>query len=247
MPHIYLSPSTQDWNTYVFGGSEEYYMNLLADALVPYLRANGIQFTRNTPGMIAGSSIRASNAGNFDIHLGLHSNAAPEGRYGTVRGSEVYYAPNSYRSQRGAAMMAERLKEIYPLANRVRAIPTTSIGEVSQTRAPAIFIEVAYHDNEDDALWIIDNIDRIAHAIALGLTDYFGTAFAVPVPPFTGIVTLAGGTLNLRSGPNVEAGVVGGIPNGARVTVYGQMDDWYGVLYGDTPGFVNTQFIRREG
>ena len=38
MPIIYLSPSTQDWNMYVTGsGSEEYNMNLLADALVPYL------------------------------------------------------------------------------------------------------------------------------------------------------------------------------------------------------------------
>lgn len=35
MPIIYLSPSTQDWNPYVTGsGSEEYQMNLLADALV---------------------------------------------------------------------------------------------------------------------------------------------------------------------------------------------------------------------
>ena len=43
MPKIYLSPSTQDWNMYVTGsGSEEYNMNLLADALVPYLLSNGI-------------------------------------------------------------------------------------------------------------------------------------------------------------------------------------------------------------
>ena len=31
MPTIYLSPSTQEWNSYVTGsGSEEYNMNLLA-------------------------------------------------------------------------------------------------------------------------------------------------------------------------------------------------------------------------
>ena len=44
MPTIYLSPSTQEWNQYVTGsGSEEYNMNLLADALVPYLLSNAIQ------------------------------------------------------------------------------------------------------------------------------------------------------------------------------------------------------------
>ena len=62
MPKIYLSPSTQDWNMYVTGsGSEEYNMNLLADALVPYLLSNGIQYQRNRPEMTAGSSIREAS------------------------------------------------------------------------------------------------------------------------------------------------------------------------------------------
>ena len=43
MPKIYLSPSTQEYNPYVTGnGSEEYFMNLVADAMEPYLLANGI-------------------------------------------------------------------------------------------------------------------------------------------------------------------------------------------------------------
>ena len=67
MPIIYLSPSTQDWNQYVTGsGSEEYNMNLLADALEPYLRSNGIQFQRNRPEMTAASSIREANSGYYD-------------------------------------------------------------------------------------------------------------------------------------------------------------------------------------
>ena len=58
MPKIYLSPSTQEYNPYVTGaGSEEYFMNLLADAMEPILLLNGIQFSRNTPDMTAASSI----------------------------------------------------------------------------------------------------------------------------------------------------------------------------------------------
>ena len=38
MPSLFLSPSTQDQNPYVIGGSEEYYMNLVADAMEPYLQ-----------------------------------------------------------------------------------------------------------------------------------------------------------------------------------------------------------------
>ena len=29
MPSIYLSPSTQEFNPYIIGGNEEYYMNLM--------------------------------------------------------------------------------------------------------------------------------------------------------------------------------------------------------------------------
>ena len=41
MPIIYLSPSTQEWNYFVTGGTEEQYMNQLADLMVPYLDASG--------------------------------------------------------------------------------------------------------------------------------------------------------------------------------------------------------------
>ncbi|MEG2213412.1 MAG: N-acetylmuramoyl-L-alanine amidase, partial [Clostridiales bacterium] len=37
MPTIYLSPSTQEYNEYVTEFNEEYYMNLIADAMEPYL------------------------------------------------------------------------------------------------------------------------------------------------------------------------------------------------------------------
>ena len=156
MPTIYLSPSTQQANTYVTGGSEEYWMNLLADKMEPWLISTGIKYTRNTPEMTAGSSIRASNAGNYDFHLALHSNAAPEGRYGEVRGSIAFYAPNSIRGEKAAVLIAENLSTVYPFPEGARAQSTTFLGEVTRTRAPAVLVEVAYHDNVDDANWITE-------------------------------------------------------------------------------------------
>lgn len=179
MPRIYLSPSTQEFNPYVIGGNEEFYMNLIADAMEPYLYASGIEFTRNTPDMTAASSIAASNAGNYDLHLAIHSNASPTG-LGERRGSEVYYFPTSQNGRRLAEIIANNLEMIYPVSNGVRAIPTTTIGEVRRTRAPAVLVELAYHDNVDDASWIRDNIDSIARNLVLSLTDYFGIPFRVP-------------------------------------------------------------------
>jgi len=180
MPIIYLSPSTQENNLYVNGGTEEEWMNKLADALEPYLTASGIRYVRNTPEMTAGSSIRASNAGRYDLHLALHSNAAPDGLYGQKRGIIVFYYPGSSQGQRAAQLVADGLKSIYPLPNDVRAEPSTSIGEVRQPNAPSVFIELGYHDNRDDAVWIKNNIDTVARSIALSLSEYFGVPFLTP-------------------------------------------------------------------
>ena len=110
MPIIYLSPSTQDWNPYVNGGTEEEWMNLLADKMVPMLDASGIRYSRNTPDMTAGSSITASNAGSYDLHLALHSNAAAGDMAGRARGSIVFYYPGSANGQRAAELIADGLK-----------------------------------------------------------------------------------------------------------------------------------------
>lgn len=179
MPYIYLSPSTQEFNPYVGGGNEEYYMNLIADAMEPYLYASGIAFERNTPDMTAASSIAASNAGRFDLHLALHSNATASGD-GSTRGSEVYYYPRSSEGKRAAEIIANNLQLIYPLPGKVRTVPTTTLGEVSRTRAPAVLIEFAYHDNPEDAAWIRNNIDAIARNVVISLCDFFGIPFRTP-------------------------------------------------------------------
>ena len=122
MPRIYLSPSTQEGNMYVTGGSEEYYANLIADAMVRYLQSSGVQYTRNTKDMTAASSIAQSNSGNYDLHLAIHTNAAPEGQYGEYRGIDVYYSPVSTLGRRGADIFVRNLKKIYPVPGDVRAL-----------------------------------------------------------------------------------------------------------------------------
>ena len=243
MPTIYLSPSTQEFNPYVGGGNEEQYMNLLADAMEPYLAASGIQYVRNTPEMNAASSIAASNRGNYDLHLALHSNASG-GTAGTVRGAEFYYYPGSVRGQRFAEIAAKNFELIYPLPDSVRTVPTTSLGEVARVKAPGVLIEVAYHDNPLDAQWIRDNIEAMAANIVYSLTEFFGIPFNIPQPIFTASVATMGGNLNIRYAPTTTSDIVGKIPNGAEVTVYAQVPDWSLVGYNGMVGYVSSQFLQ---
>lgn len=245
MPSIFLSPSTQENNMYVTGNSEEYWMNRLADAMEPYLTASGIQYTRNSPTGSASRSIRQSNSGNYDLHLALHSNAAPESIYGQVRGSDVYYYPSSAEGKRAATLIADALKTIYPNPNKVRALGTTSIGEVRQTKAPSVFLELAYHDNTEDANWITSNLNLIARTIVLALTEYFDIPFREPSDeyPKKGVVRLTYGTLNLREKPSLDAAIVGSIPNGATITLLGSAGDWYEAAYGNKTGYVSKVYV----
>lgn len=244
IPTVYLSPSTQEFNQFVNGGTEEEYMNLIADAMIPYLNASGIQYIRNTPQMTAASSIAQSNQAGVDFHLAIHSNASG-GVAGSNKGTEVYYYPYSTRGQYAAEIFANNFKLIYPEPNRVRTVPTTTLGEVRRTNAPAILIEVAYHDNEEDATWIKNNIDAIAKNLVLSLTDYFDIPFNVPNGPIYNVtVATNGGNLNIRERPDIFSTVIGSAPNGATLEVYANLMDWLLIRYNGVTGYVSSQYVK---
>ena len=115
MPSVYLSPSLQEYNPYVDGGNEEYYMNLIADAMETYLKASGIDFRRNDPDMTLSQAIADSNKGNHDLHLAIHSNAAPEGSAGRYTGADIYYYPTGSNGKRFAEILQNHLKQGFQL------------------------------------------------------------------------------------------------------------------------------------
>lgn len=243
MPYLFLSPSTQEFNPYVTTQNEEYWMNLLADRMEPYLLASGIGFTRNDPDQNAAAAIRQSNAGTYDFHLALHSNAAPPEKSGQIRGVDFYYYPSSAQGLRMAEILTEEIRKIYPLPELVQPRPTTLIGEVRRTRAPSVLAELGYHDNLEDAKWIEDNLDLIAQSLVRGVCEYFGVPFVEPSPVQKGIVTVSWGSLNIRDLPDLNATVLASAPGGAELTVYGVSGNWYSVSYRGIVGYASTAFV----
>lgn len=251
MPKIYLSPSLQEYNPYVGGGNEEYYMNLLADALVPYLEEEGITFTRNNPENKLADVINESNAGQYDLHLSLHSNAAGSDRSGKVQGVEVYYYPGSEKGEKFADIVVDEFKKIYPNPEKIKKVPTTTLAEVRRVSAPSVLVEVAYHDNVDDANWIRNNIGNIAKALNESLKKYFfgNTVNSNPMNynqnMQTGTVVLQSGSLNLRQDPNTGAKIIGQIPKGAKLIILDEVNDWYKVDYDGRRGYVNSLYVKK--
>lgn len=243
MPTVFLSPSAQEFNPYAGGGNEEYYMNLVTDALIPYLEASGIVYSRNNPERPFTDAVRLSNEGEYDLHLALHSNAAGAGNAGSVRGSQVYYYPGSTKGQRAADIFANNMKEIYPIPDLVRTVPTTTLGEIIRTKAPAILIEVAYHDNTEDADWIRDNISEIAENLAMSVGDFLGVEIVMPFDEPSGLVRTQGGNLNIRAQPTVNSDIKGKIPNGTRIPLLSEQGGWYLTRYAGVTGYVSGEYI----
>lgn len=246
MPFLYLSPSTQEFNPYVTTGNEEYWMNQVADRMEPYLLASGIEFTRNDPNKNAAAAIRQSNEGDYDFHLALHSNAAPVGAEGTYRGIDAYYYPGSANSLRMAEILVDNLKPIYPIPDQVRALPTIAIGEVRRTKAPAVLVELGYHDNPEDAAWVENHLDAIARALALSVTEYFGVPFVEPAAQRQGRVSVQWGRLNIRELPTTDSKILTQAENNDPLTIYGESGNWYSVRYKDVVGYANAAYVVPE-
>ena len=243
MPKVFLSPSTQEWNQYATEGNEELYMNLLADRMEPYLRSCGISFVRNDPVRNVTGAIADSNAGSYDVHLALHSNAAPENLAGRLRGIDIYFAPKSSYSETLANIIANNLKSIYPLPDKVRAVPTYSLGEVLRTKSVAVLCELGYHDNYADEAWLKNNLEAIAKNITNSLCDYFGIPFVNAGAVRWGTVTTDGGNLNIRSYPSLAGKIIGSMPDGATVMINGETNGWYVVSYNGISGYSSSDYI----
>ena len=159
-------------------------MNLVADAMEPYLLASGISFTRNTPDMTAATSIAASNNGDYDAHVSLHSNASAAGQ---ARGAEIYTHRFGGEGERLARDIYQYLSALTPtedlgVKEGYQTFNGQGMYELRRTVAPAILAEVAFHDNPADAQFIIDNIYELGREISKGILQYFGIPYTPDTP-----------------------------------------------------------------
>lgn len=167
---IYLSPSTQESNIGVSNyGSEEEMMNKITDELETILENTGKYIVyRNDPSMDLSSIIAQSNRINPDIHVAIHSNA------GGGTGPEIFaYKPNIKADDLAKDIYYAILRVYYNKAAGRGVKYNSEIRELRETKAPAVMLEVAFHDNVKDANWIKNNTYVIAQAIADGINTYF--------------------------------------------------------------------------
>lgn len=177
---VYLSPSVQDWNVgYGNYGTEEQRMNQIADVVAYELDRNGLTLVRNNPSQTLQEVVAQSNAVAPKVHVAIHSNASANG---TARGPEVYVHKFGSDSERLARDIYSQLEAVAPadgfgVKEGYTAFNGKGYYELRRTRAPAVLVEVSFHDNPQDAQFIIDHIYEIGVAIAKGILEYFGRTY----------------------------------------------------------------------
>jgi N-acetylmuramoyl-L-alanine amidase len=174
---IYISPSLQEKNMGVGSyGTEEKRMNQLADVLISLLTQSGYTTFRNKPEMTLAQAVADSNAKNVDLHIALHSNAFN----GLSRGCLVFCHKFGSIGEKYARNIYRYLEPLTPSTDLGVKEGCNYFGtgkplyETAYTNAPAILIEVAFHDNLNDANWIINNMVPIATAIVNGINVITG-------------------------------------------------------------------------
>lgn len=166
---VYLSPSSQTDNVgYGNYGTEADRMQELSDKIKSKLKNLGHTVYGSDNSLNLDERIAASNKANVDCHVALHSNAAN----GTARGPEAYYYSTSTNGKSLAQKVLDKVAAVDGCYKSRGIKATTTLAECKKTSAPTTLLEVAFHDNKDDAAWIIDKMDDIADAIANGIDAY---------------------------------------------------------------------------
>lgn len=176
MPKIYISPSDQVSNTYAVGNTNEAVQcRAIAQYLDAALKRCGIDSkTNTTAGGKAGMSVRAkeSNDWGADLHLPIHTNACNT----QVKGTRLMAHDLKGTGYKACQAIMETLAPITPgTSDNITARP--GLYEVKNTKAPCAYIEVAFHDNKEEAQWIIDHKEDIAEAICKGLCNFYGVTY----------------------------------------------------------------------
>ena len=185
MPRVYISPSTQEHNVGLPPfTNEESQMNKIADIIMDLLVKDG-RFTvkRNDPSMDDVYSI-AQDSNNFraDIHVAIHSNAG-----GGVGTEVLTYGPNTNSERLGQALY-NQIAPLSPGVDRGVKYNPNLIEVGNYVKATSALIEIAFHDSQADATWIVTSHQSIANGLYKGICDFYGfdyrvTVVALPVTP----------------------------------------------------------------
>ncbi len=164
---IYLSPSGQINNQYADNKHNEAEIcRIIANKCSDYLKKSGVEV------LVAGpynndtewkNRTKESDSFGADYHVPIHTNA------GGGHGVRIFTSKKNVDDER-AIRCCSNIKKILPEKWRTGGVSIqTNLYEINAPKAKTIYIECAFHDNKDEAEWIVNHTNDLAKAIASAL------------------------------------------------------------------------------
>lgn len=171
---IYLSPSNQINNLYATGNTNECEQcGRIAEYTKTALERCGFIVKKALPGQNMNTIIKESNNWGADLHIPIHTNAF-NGQ--TLGGTLVMIYSNAIENKKAGSAILNAVAPISPGPDySLRANP--GLAELNGTKAIAVYLEVEFHDTQDGANWIINNVKAIGEAICKGVCNYYRVAY----------------------------------------------------------------------
>lgn len=167
---IYISPSSQPANLYSAGGTNE---QVQCVRIATYAKAAfdrcGVECKLGAAEIGMEARVAESNSWGADIHLPIHTNAG--GGHGAV--VFVYNDANKALGQ----PVYDALQDInlYKATYGVRV--NSSLYECRYTNGRCVYVEAAFHDNAEEARWIIEHVKDLGEAICKGMCKAIGVTY----------------------------------------------------------------------
>lgn len=172
---IYISPSSQPANTYAVGATnEQEQCRKIGAALEKELNRCGFDARAGLDGTMY-TRVAESNAFAAELHMPIHTNAFD----GSVAGLRIMvYKKGGEAEAIAQAIMAE-LAPITPgESDGISAQP--QLYEIANSKGLCVYIEVGFHDNPEEARWIIEHTQDIAEAICRGICKHYRVKYIPP-------------------------------------------------------------------
>lgn len=173
MKKIYISPENRPkpHGPYIVGGA---YEHDVCCEIAAYEKAElercGFAVKIAAPSATMAARCKEANDGDYDLYQTLHSNAG-----GGTGATCLYYGKVGGASYRANQMAYEELTKLYPSKRGI--VDGTNYYENKNTNMVSVYPEIAFHDNEQDAAFILANKKQIAKALARAICRYFGVDY----------------------------------------------------------------------
>ena len=180
MKKIFLSPERRPAPHGKYWGVDAYEHEVcceIAETVKSYLSFNGFNvFLANPEDTIYTRADWANNNG-MDLYVCIHTNASTNGTVeGTAQGPEMlaFQHPEAIKANQ---CIYDEIMKIYPRKTNRGLKNGNAYTENASTVMVSAYAEIAFHDNGEDAKWIVNNKDSIAEAIAKGICDYYSVEY----------------------------------------------------------------------